>query len=385
MGVFRQAETTQALANISPIGDSACNEQSLRGETVALKDKIADVAKRLEMVRSRTDLGEEATKTSIVLPFLSALGYDVFNPNEVHPEFIADVGVKKGEKVDYAVFLEDKVEIIVEAKPFTTSLQDAQYSQLYRYFGVTEARIALLTNGAEFWFFTDIDAPNKMDERPFFKFSLAAYDEGDLRELEKFAKTQFSIDQVRSTAASLKYTRLATQYLSEQMADPEDEFVRLVGKSFYDGNLTAKVVERLKPNVKRAFDDLIRSRVRSRLEVALGNDEPEVEETESVEEASGDGIVTTEDELQAFYIIRAIAAEIVDPSRIAIRDQKSYCGILFDDNNRKPIARLFFDGRTKYVEIFDESKDRNRIEINKIEDLYSASKSIKNIIGFYNG
>ena len=349
------------------------------------KDKIADVARRLEMVRSRTDLGEEATKTSIILPFLGALGYDVFNPNEVHPEYIADVGVKKGEKVDYAVFLEDKVEIIVEAKPFTTSLQDAQYSQLYRYFGVTEARIALLTNGAEFWFFTDIDAPNKMDERPFFKFTLAAYDDGDLRELEKFAKTQFSIDQVRSTAASLKYTRLATQYLSEQMADPEDEFVRLVGKSFYDGNLTAKVVERLKPNVKRAFDDLIRSRVRSRLEVALGNDEPEVEDEEGVEEALSDGIVTTEDELQAFYIIRAIAAEIVDPSRIAIRDQKSYCGILFDDNNRKPIARLFFDGQTKYVEIFDKNKDKNKIEVVKIEDLYSVSSSIKYIIGYYNG
>ncbi len=350
---------------------------------MAFKDKIADVAKRLEMVRSRTDLGEEATKTSIVLPFLSALGYDVFNPNEVHPEFIADVGVKKGEKVDYAVFLEDKVEIIVEAKPFTTSLQDAQYSQLYRYFGVTEARIALLTNGAEFWFFTDIDAPNKMDERPFFKFTLGAYDDGDLRELEKFAKAQFSIDQVRSTAASLKYTRLATQYLSEQMADPEDEFVRLVGKSFYDGNLTAKVVERLKPNVKRAFDDLIRSRVRSRLEVALGNDEPEVEEAESVEEASGDGIVTTEEELQAFYIIRAIAAEIVDPSRIAIRDQKSYCGILFDDNNRKPIARLFFDGRTKYVEVFGVEKSKDRINIDQIYDVYKFKDKIISIVESY--
>ena len=346
------------------------------------KDKIADVARRLEMVRSRTDLGEEATKTSIILPFLGALGYDVFNPNEVHPEFIADVGVKKGEKVDYAVFLEDKVEIIVEAKPFTTSLQDAQYSQLYRYFGVTEARIALLTNGAEFWFFTDIDAPNKMDERPFFKFTLGAYDDGDLRELEKFAKAQFSIDQVRSTAASLKYTRLATQYLSEQMADPEDEFVRLVGKSFYDGNLTAKVVERLKPNVKRAFDDLIRSRVRSRLEVALGNDEPEPE-TEidpAHAEVESDGIVTTEEEMEAFYIVRAITSEIVDPSRIAIRDQKSYCSVLFDDNNRRPICRFHFDRRVKYVELFDANKTPHRHDVESPLALYQHAEAIKSVV-----
>lgn len=352
---------------------------------MAFKDKIAEIARRLENVRARTDLGEEATKTAVVLPFLNALGYDIFNPNEVHPEFTADVGVKKGEKVDYAVLMDGKVEIIVEAKPFSCALQDAQYSQLYRYFAVTDARIALLTNGAEYWFFTDIDAPNKMDERPFFKFVLDAYDDGDLRELGKFAKAQFSIDQVRSTAASLKYTRLAAQYLAEQMADPDDEFVRFVGKAFYDGNLTAKVVERLKPNVKRAFDDLIRSRVRSKLEAALGNAEPEpeaVDEASALDAASG-GVVTTEEELQAFYIVRAIGAEIVDPSRIAIRDQKSYCGVLFDDNNRKPICRLFLDGRTRHVEIFDADKKKTRHEIAGADELYQFRRELSATISAY--
>lgn len=355
---------------------------------MSFKDKITSVAARLETVRGRADLGEEATKTAVVLPFLQALGYDVFNPSEVQPEFTADVGVKKGEKVDYAVFLNGKVEIIVEAKPVSCNLADAQYNQLYRYFGVTDARIALLTNGEDYWFFTDIDAPNKMDERPFFKLSLSAFDDGDLRELEKFTKAAFSIDQVRSTAASLKYTRLAATYLAEQMAEPDDDFVRLVGKAFYDGNLTGKVVERLKPNVKRAFEDLIRSRVRSRLEAALG-DETETGETaaaEAVEDvAPADGIVTTEDELQAFYIVRAIAAEIVDPSRIAIRDQKSYCGILFDDNNRKPIVRLYFDRREKQVGVFDAGKTETKHDVDGPEGIYRFAGAVRDVVTGYVG
>lgn len=350
---------------------------------MSFKDRISDVARRLDTIKSRTDLGEEATKTSVVMPFLAALGYDIFNPSEVRPEFTADVGTKKGEKVDFAIFLDDKVEMIVEAKPFSCALKDAQYSQLYRYFAVTDARIALLTNGTEYWFFTDVDAPNRMDEKPFFKFSLEVYDEADLRELEKFAKESFSIEQVQATAASLKYTRLAAQYIAQQMADPDEEFVKLVARSVYDGRLTSGVVERMTPCVKRAFDDIIRARVRSRLEVALGDDEEGEEEAEAAELPAADGIVTTEEELQAFYIVRAIAAELVDPSRIAIRDQKSYCGILFDDNNRKPIVRLGFDGRQKWIILFDENKQETRVNVEKPEDLYRYRGEIARAIGCY--
>lgn len=353
---------------------------------MSFKDRLTSVAARLDHVRGRTDLGEEATKTALVLPFLAALGYDVFNPGEVQPEYTADVGVKKGEKVDYAIFLNDQVEIIVEAKPVSCDLAKAQYSQLYRYFGVTDARIALLTNGVDYWFFTDIDAANKMDERPFFKLSLSAFDDGDLRELEKFTKASFSIDQVRSTAASLKYTRLAAQYLSDQMAEPDDEFVRIVGKAFYDGNLTGKVVERLKPNVKRAFEDLIRSRVRSRLEAALGEETTEDADAPGAEDLPpSDGVVTTEEEMQAFYIVRAIAAEIVDPTRITIRDQKSYCGILFDDNNRKPICRLYFDRREKQVGVFDSGKTETKHDVAGPEGIYRFAEAVRNVVKGYLG
>jgi hypothetical protein len=267
------------------------------------KDAVAGLSDRLAKAKARPDLAEEATKNAVILPFLGMLGFDVFDPQEVMPEFTADVGLKKGEKVDYAISIEGKIQFIIEAKPLNSSLRTAQYNQLYRYFGVTEAHIAILTNGAEYWFFTDIDAANKMDEKPFFKFSLEAWDDSDLRELEKFTKAAFNIEQVQETASALKYSRLAASYITAQMQDPEDDFVRLVGRNIYDGNITARVVETLKPNVKRAFDDILRQRVRQRLEVALGDDGAESEaDPMPAAPSRKDDIQTTEEEWRAFYI-----------------------------------------------------------------------------------
>ena len=90
---------------------------------------------------------EEATKNAFILPFISALGYDVFDPCEVVPEFTADVGIKKGEKADYAIFHDGKVIVLLECKKCGTDLSSCHASQLYRYFSVTEARIAILCDG----------------------------------------------------------------------------------------------------------------------------------------------------------------------------------------------------------------------------------------------
>lgn len=119
-------------------------------------------------------LTEEAAKNALVMPFLRALGYDVFNPGEVVPEFTCDIATKKGEKVDYAICQGGKVSMLVECKPANAELSIKNAGQLFRYFSVTEARVALLTNGVVYRFFSDLDAPNKMDERPFFSCQLDA-------------------------------------------------------------------------------------------------------------------------------------------------------------------------------------------------------------------
>ena len=349
------------------------------------KAKIDELSKRSSMA-SKKALTEEATKTSVVLPFIQSLGFDPFSLDEVVPEFIADVGLKKGEKVDFAVKIDGEIVMLVEAKPIATKLSDVQFNQLFRYFSVTEARLAVLTNGREVWFFSDTDAPNKMDKKPFFKFDLQSYDAVQVEELSRFHKDRFAIDRIIEAASTLKYTRAASNYLKAQLETPDDDFVRLVGRQIYDGSITKGVAEQLKPAIQAALDELIRDRIQDKLSITFSNKaSPEAANPpEDEPSSSGDGIVTTEDELEAHRIIRAIGAKVVDVSRIVMRDAKSYCAILMDDNNRRPICRLSFNSSAnKSVTIFDSEKNEQKFKIDKVEDIYQHAPAIESVIKAY--
>lgn len=344
---------------------------------MTFKDDVADLAKRAISAQAVAQT-EEATKNAIVMPFLRVLGFDVFDPTQIIPEFVADVGLKKGEKIDYAVKIGQRIEYLVEAKSVSTNLREAQYSQLFRYFHTCDANIGILTNGLHIWFFTDLEAPNKMDANPFFKFDLLSYDDNDLRELEKFHKNNFSIENIKAAASSLKYLRGAMNFIEGQWANPDEEFVRMVARGFYEGQLRSSVVDGLKPIVKRAFDDVFRQRALRRIDVAFdGNSD------ESLPPVDEKVVETTPDEMQGFMIVRAIAAEVAPVSRIVMRDAQSYCAILFDDNNRKPIARLHFNGKGKFVTVFDSGKDGVRHDIGAVEDLFQLREPIKSVVESY--
>ena len=338
---------------------------------------VTDLHERLEAAREIAQT-EEAIKNAVVMPFLRLLGFDVFDPREVAPEFTADVGIKKGEKIDYAVRIDGEIVLLVEAKALGVDLGKAQFSQLYRYFAACNASVALLTNGRQFRVYTDIDAPNRMDDRPFFTFDLEAYSDADLLELARFHKTAFDIGRIKSTAARLRHVAFAAAYLRTQFSEPDDDFVRLVGRAFHEGNVTAKVLETLRPTVKAAFAQVVRERIESKLKLAFApvDDSPEAEAAGPSEDASD--IVTTPEEIQGYYIIKAIAAAQVDPARVTMRDAKSYCAILLDDNNRKTLCRLHFNGKKQwYLGLFDEDKKERREPIAGLEALYGYAEEIK--------
>lgn len=359
-----------------------------------LSENVRDLAKRANVAR-QTAQSEEATKNAAILPFLRMLGFDVFDIRQVVPEYTADVGVKKGEKVDYALKINNQLTMLVEAKPVSLDLSDAQYNQLYRYFSVTNARIGLLTNGRQYQFFSDIDEPNRMDRLPFFVFDVESFDDADVRELTKFHRETFDLDAILSTAATLKYTHAAARYLSDQMREPDEDFVKLVGRQIYDGNMTKSVVEQLRGPVRSAFEQIIRDRIQERIQAAFQSEgseqqatsgQTERDEASGYEDAEEDSeIVTTEEEWQGFYIVRAIAADVIeDVERVAIRDQKSYCAIHFDDNNRQPICRLRFNSpRVKYLGIFDQNKKETKHKIEKPTDIYKHREEIQETIKQY--
>lgn len=344
-----------------------------------------------ELVKLRTKaenpqqlLTEEATKFALVMPFIKALGYDVFDHNVVIPEFTADVGIKKGEKVDFAIKVASKIAILIEAKSANFDLSKAHASQLYRYFSVTDARFGCLTNGVQWWFFTDLDAPNKMDEKPFFRFDITNYDAADLAELQKFSASQFSIDGILSAASDMKFRSLIADQVRLEIASPSDELVRLIGRRVHQGNMTNDVRSRFAVLLAEAFRDVVREQVRSSLSNALARNEAPAQPatTSSPPLPETNGVVTTDEELEGFRIVRAIATQKVDPLRITIRDAASYCAILLDDNNRRPIARLYLGEKRKRIGFF-KAKAEERLDINRVEKIYLHASRILDSIDEY--
>lgn len=320
-------------------------------------------------------LTEEAAKTTLVLPFLRALGFDIFNPDEVVPEFTCDVGTKKGEKVDYGICVGGEIQMLIECKAAGSDLSIKHASQLYRYFAATDARIALLTNGVVYRFFTDADKPNMMDDRPFFTFNLDQYGSTDLRSLAAFQRSDFDLDRIVSHAGALKLQSEVTAELKRDFAAPSDELVRLIAGRLHNGRLTEAVRERFRSAITQSIASLIRDGVQERLENAINQGagpQPDV-----LEDAQPSGeMETSQDEIDGFNIIRAICASKVSPDRIMMRDAKSYCAILLDDNNRKTIARMHFNSPTsRYVGLFT-AKEEAREAVAGPVDIYKHSKAI---------
>ena len=337
---------------------------------------------------------EEATKNAFVMPFISTvLGYDVFNPAEVIPEFTADVGTKKGEKIDYAVSHGGKIQLLIEVKKVNDPLKIEHASQLFRYFAVTNARIAILTNGEVYQFYTDLDAPNRMDAKPFLVLDFAALDDTLLPELAKLTKESFDLDSVISAAGELKYIGQLKRVLAAQFKQPEDDWVRFLTTRVYEGSFTQRVREQFVPLVVKAAGQFLNEQVNDRLKNALGGPDSYVSvssgtpDTEPVVEerpvdASGD-VITTDEEVEGYRIVRAIVCSEVPVARIVARDTKTYCGILLDDNNRKPIARLWFNRSKKYLGVFDENKVETRIPIDDVQDIYGHADLLRQTVARY--
>lgn len=331
---------------------------------------------------------EEATKNAMVMPFIQILGYNPFDPLEVTPELVADVGTKKGEKVDYAILKEGKPIVIFECKKSGADLNIGHASQLFRYFHVTSARFGVLTNGLSYKFFTDLEQPNKMDERPFFEFSILDFKERDVEELKKFAKSAYDLDTILATANELKYTRSIQQKLVEWVANPSEDLVRLVSADLLAGKrFTPATKDQFTAITKRAFEQLIGEKINERLKGAMSPDSvplapPVVISSPVAEPATpqqpDSQVVTSPQELEGFYAIRAILREVVASKRIVMRDAQSYCAVLLDDNNRKPICRLRFNNTQKLrLGLFNEKKEEELVDLETPDGIFDHAERLK--------
>lgn len=345
-----------------------------------LQTQLKALSEKIGKLKDRIDT-EESTKHAFVLPFINILGYDTFNPTEVVPEFTADIGLKKGEKVDYAIFQNEQPIIIIECKNWKEKL-NAHNSQLFRYFHTTKTRFALLTNGIEYQFYTDLEAANKMDEKPFLEFDITQLKENTVHEIAKFHKSNFDINKIVDNASSLKYTKEIKKLISKELLSPSHNFVKLFANEVYSGRLTEKVMGEFTELVGKAFMQTISDKVNDRLNAALNKEvASQKEELQEVEEISK--VITTEEELEGYRIVVAILRRKLLVNRIVYRDTQSYFGILLDDNNRKPLCRLHLNGTTKYLGLINKDKIEVRQALNVLEDIYQFEMDLLKTVDYY--
>lgn len=356
------------------------------------KDQIKLLSERVLKLKDNIST-EEATKTAFILPFIQTLGYDVFDPTEVVPEYTCDVGIKKGEKIDYAIHKDGSPIILIECKHWKEDLS-SHNGQLFRYFHVSNARFGILTNGVVYRFYTDLVEKNKMDEKPFFEFNMEKYREAQIEKLREFHKSYFDIDSILNTASELKYTNEIRSAIVKEVNEPSDEFIKYFARPVYPGRFTDSILEQFRAIVKQAFLNYVNDYMNEKLKSAISANTEPVDKQEakpeselSAEEVDDDSrIVTTEEELQGFYIVRSVLyATVDDIERVCYRDTISYFGILFDDNNRKPICRLHFNGKKKYIETFDENKVGTKTQIESLNDIYKFSEQLIAIVNVYQG
>ncbi|WP_276381583.1 type I restriction endonuclease [Flavobacterium sp. H4147] len=340
----------------------------------SLADKINQLKNKIET--------EESTKHAFVLPFIHVLGCDAFNPLEVVPEFTADLGLKKGEKVDYAIFQNGEPIIIVECKSWKEKLT-IHNSQLFRYFHVTKTRFALLTNGINYQFFTDLDDQNKMDEKPFLEFDICNLKESTINEIAKFHKANFDVNNIVSNASSLKYIKEIKKIFGAELDEPSNDFTKIFASRIYTGRLTEKVVDEFKDLVQKSVSQLINDKINDRLNAALTKETIKQQDEEIIAIEDDSKVVTTEEELDGYRIVVAILRRKLPIHRIIHRDTQSYFGILLDDNNRKPLCRLHLNGNKKYISLFNNNKTEVKTAISSIDDIYQYEKELLETIALY--
>lgn len=365
----------------------------LRGGIMDFIDQIKQFSKRVESMKDSIQT-EEATKTSIIMPFFSLLGYDVFSPAEFVPEFTADVGIKKGEKVDYAILADGEPVILIECKWIGEPLEKHD-SQLFRYFGTTKAKFAILTNGQYYRFYTDLEEPNKMDEVPFLDINILDMKDVQVAERKKFHKSTFNVSDIFDTASELKYSHEFQKIFSNELQNPSDELLRLFLSSVYSGVKTQAIMEKFRPILKKALNnyisELMSDKIKSALEVNTESQpqDAEAEHPEPAEPAPEPEaqhtrkIVTTEEELEAYVIVKMLLKDVVPVEDIICKDTINYFAVLYRGKTTKWICRFILKESHKLLIIPDENKKEIRIPIENIYSIADHKDKLLEVLNRY--
>lgn len=226
---------------------------------------------------------------------------------------------------------------------------------MFRYFGTTTSKFGILTNGREYKFYTDLDEPNKMDSTPFLTIDITNIKDNQFSEVIKFHKENFNIDNIVSSASELKYLNNLKTFLSENITNPSDAFLKYLVSEIYEGVKTQSILDTFRPTIIKGFNQFITERVNEKLSAALNTSvetksEP-ISNEETTEVTPKSEIVTTPDELEAYTVVKMVLKDTIEPERVYYRDNRSYFNVLLDNNIKKWIIRYRSNSSRSSIEI----------------------------------
>lgn len=340
-------------------------------------DHCKQLADRIVSLKEQI-LTEEATKNAFIMPFIQMLGYDIFNPLEVIPEMDCDIAKKKGEKIDYAIVKDGEPIILIECKHWKQDLS-LHDTQLQRYYAASKARFGLLTNGIKYRFYADLEKSNIMDTKPFLDIDFENLKDSQVEDLKKFHKSYFDISNILNSASELKVMSELKSVIKAEFTSPSPELVRHLTKQVYTGIINQKVLDQFTELVKRSFANHINEVISERLNVAIkSTEEPTTPTTtEQTPEEPTSKIITTAEELESYYMIKGIVRSIIPAERVTYRDAQSYFAIFIDDNNRKPLCRLYLNKTQWSIGLFNEDKSEVKHKITTLDDIYQFHEELK--------
>jgi hypothetical protein len=300
---------------------------------------------------------EAQTRKFLIEPFFEILNY---SSNDLIPEFNADFGERVSQKIDYAIVLNKKDTILIEAKKQNSRLTDKEAGQLNGYFNNTKnSKIAILTNGIEYRFYSDVLEPNVIDSKPFYIFNLSNYTDKDIDALIKFDKRYIVIKEIIHNAQECVFIESFEDALLKELCAPSKDLLKIIHRNM---NFKTKFNE----DTQGKMINLVNSTLLKSL-----YDKKVIHESNS----NSVGIITTESEIQAYHTIRTLLIQNkkIPNERVSYKDFKSFFNISIDDSTKKVICKLVFNDSKMKIII-----ENNEYILDHIDDVLKYKNELTN-------
>ena len=334
---------------------------------MTFRDALADIRKTIEQHGDKLD-NEEITKHVLILPMLEAWGYDYRDPSEVWAEYPVRLPGGGTGRADYVIMRDGKPSIVIECKGAAVVVDESVSEQMREYATAIGAEIGVATNGFAYACYADIDTAGELDADPFCFAVIQTLTPSDVSALELLSKANFKSEYVRKSARSHK-RELENRWRAEGFlrgSAAQQEMLRISElrvESEREAEL-AQLLERIGERMRIEVEAIARHGSNS---------------------DADDGIETTGDEMDAYCIVKGMLHGVIDPNRVEFRDLRTYASVLIDNNNRKPICRLHFNGRQKYLGTFDAEKNETRHRIDTVNDIVAFAAALRRTARQYAG